>query len=276
MGSFYDWSKEQNQAVREPERAAPPPSPEYRAPVRRTSVPPRRRAAQRRQQLRRRNQGIVIAIAAALLCILVLFIWRPWKSGGKPSALPGEDGQQGPAQVEGDGGSGVPLVDAPDWVTVNLLTVNEYSRPGTPLSQVNGVVVHYVGNPGTTAEQNRSYYDSLAQTHETWASSHFVIGIDGTVLQCVPLNEVAYCSNNRNNDTISIECCHPDDTGEFTPETTQSLTRLLNWLIDTYGREREEILRHYDVTGKECPRYFVQRPEEWENFLDALTFSSGT
>ena len=67
---------------------------------------------------------------------------------------------------------------SPDFA-VELLTVNEYSRPGTELAQVNGIVVHYTANPGTTAEQNRSYFESLAETWETHASSHFIIGISG-------------------------------------------------------------------------------------------------
>lgn len=160
----------------------------------------------------------------------------------------------------------------PDWVVQDFLTVNEYSRPGTKLDGVTGVVVHYTGNPGTTAEQNRSYFGNLAETHETYASSHFVIGIDGTVIQCVPLDEVAYCSSSRNHDTISIECCHSDESGAFSQETLDSLYRLLNWLIETYRLERADILRHYDVTGKECPYYYVKHPDAWTALLDALSF----
>lgn len=161
----------------------------------------------------------------------------------------------------------------PQWVVQDLLPLNEYSRPGTRLETVNGVVVHYVGNPESTAEQNRDYYENLAVTHETKVSSHFVIGIDGTVIQCVPLDEIAYCSNNRNDDTISIECCHKDESGQFSRETLDSLVRLLDWLADTYGLHREQVIRHYDVTGKECPKYYVNNPEEWESLLDKITFS---
>ena len=84
------------------------------------------------------------------------------------------------------------------------MPANEYSRPGIALSEVNGVVIHYTGNPGTTAEQNRSYYKNLAETKETYASSHFVIGMDDRMIQCVPLNEIAYCSNQRNDILLSI------------------------------------------------------------------------
>ena len=162
--------------------------------------------------------------------------------------------------------------DAPEWVERQLLPVNEYSRPGEKLTAVNGVVVHYTGNPGTTAEQNRSYFAGLAQSGETYASSNFVIGLEGEILECVPLDEVAYASSQRNYDTLSIEVCHPDDTGEFTQASYDALVKLVQWLVDTYGLEQDQILRHYDVTGKECPRYYVQHHEAWEAFLDDLTF----
>lgn len=159
----------------------------------------------------------------------------------------------------------------PDWIIQDVLPLNPWSRPGTRLDAINGIVIHYVGNPNTTAQQNRSYYNNLAQTRKAYVSSHFVIGMDGAVIQCVPLNEVAYCSNDRNNDTISIECCHPDDSGQFTEETYAALIDLTVWLMDTYGLERADILRHYDVTGKECPRWFVEDETAWEAFLDELS-----
>ena len=156
--------------------------------------------------------------------------------------------------------------EIPDWVTQELIPVNQYSRPGTPLEEVNGIVVHYVGNPGTTAQNNRDYFASLAETGETSASSHFVIGLDGEIIQCVPLDEIAYCSNNRNSDTISIECCHPDKDGKFTDATYNSLVRLTAYLADYYGLKEKDIIRHYDVTGKECPIYFVKHEDAWEQF----------
>lgn len=155
----------------------------------------------------------------------------------------------------------------PDWVVQDFVPVNEFSRPGTPIDpRINGIVVHYVGNPGTTAEQNRSYYEQLAKLRNRYASSHFLIGMDGAVIQCVPLDEIAFASSQRNHDTISIECCHPGEDGAFTDATYQALLRLVRWLCDTYGLNAGDVIRHYDVTGKECPRYFVRHPEAWDAF----------
>lgn len=154
-----------------------------------------------------------------------------------------------------------------DEVIKNYLTPNEYSRPGKELKEVNAIVVHYVGNPGTTAAQNRSYFENLKDTHATSASSHYIIGMEGEIIQCVPLNEISYASNNRNKDTIAIECCHPDETGQFITATYKSLVKLVAALCRTYDLDPETgIIRHYDVTGKYCPLYYVNHEDEWYGF----------
>ena len=126
-----------------------------------------------------------------------------------------------------------------------------------------------MGNPSTTAQANRNYFASLASGKEgTYASSHFIVGLEGEVIQCVPLTEIAYASNSRNEDTVSIEVCHPDDTGEFSPATYRRCVELTAWLCREFSLDPEtEVIRHYDVTGKECPRYYVAHPEAWEAFL---------
>ena len=160
--------------------------------------------------------------------------------------------------------------EMPDWITQQFLPVNDYSRPGIPLEQVNGVVVHYVANPGSTGWENWHYFEGLSESHETKAGAHFIIGLDGTIIQCVPLSELTYCSNSRNVDTISIECCHPGEDGKFTDETYNSLVKLCRWLLDYYHLDSDDVIRHYDVTGKLCPLYFVEHEDAWEAFRDKL------
>lgn len=169
------------------------------------------------------------------------------------------------------GGGAPPAEDVPvpDYVEKDYLTVNEWSRPGTPLEKIRGVVIHYVGNPGTTARANRNYFESLSSgAEEVYASSHFVIGLEGEVVQCVPLAEIAYASNSRNDDTVSIEVCHPDGTGVFLPASYDRCVELAAWLCHTFGLDpAEDVIRHYDVTGKLCPLYYVENPAAWDAFL---------
>ncbi len=153
-------------------------------------------------------------------------------------------------------------------IKLEYLTPNPYSRPQKKLKKIKGVVIHYTANPGTTAQNNRSYFEGLANSKATSVSSHFVIGLEGEVIQCIPLTEIAYASNNRNDDTVAIECCHPDKTGKFNKSTYQSLVCLAASLCIEYDLEREDIIRHYDITGKLCPLYYVEHKDAWEAFRD--------
>ena len=199
-------------------------------------------SAYRRKKRRRLNPRFALLCLALVLGAAAVGIW--WGNRG----LPGED------------------IAVPDYVERDYIPVNEWSRPGTPLEDINAVVIHYVGNPGTTARANRNYFASLASGKEgTYASSHFVVGLEGEVVQCVPLTEVAYASNTRNGDTVSIEVCHPDETGEFSPVTYGRCVELAAWLCREFKLDPEtDVIRHYDVTGKECPLYYVEHPEAWE------------
>ena len=46
-------------------------------------------------------------------------------------------------------------------IDIQLLTVNEWSRPGIKVDSIDKVIVHYLGNPETTAQQNHDYFESL-------------------------------------------------------------------------------------------------------------------
>ena len=200
----------------------------------------------RRRRCRRAGPAVPVLLGAVLLCLTAAVVWVLLRDRGP--------------QVED--------VPVPEYVEKDYLTVNPYSRPGDALEKINGVVIHYVGNPGTTAHANRNYFQSLSSGREnTYASSHFIVGLEGEVIQCVPLTEIAYASNTRNGDTVSIEVCHPDETGEFSPVTYDRTVELTAWLCRAFELDPEtDVIRHYDVTGKECPRYYVEHPEAWDGF----------
>ena len=164
----------------------------------------------------------------------------------------------------------VDTTELPDYVDEQYLTVNPYSRPGKKTDTIQAVVIHYLANPGTTAQQNRDYFEELSKGEDGVSiSSNFVIGLEGEVIACVPPGEVAYASNNRNSDTVSIENCHPDVTGKFNPATYESLVKLTGWLCCKYQLDplNGGVIRHYEVTGKICPKYFVENEEAWQAFL---------
>ena len=157
-----------------------------------------------------------------------------------------------------------------------LITPNKWSRPQTKIGTIKNIVVHWVGNAGSTAENNAKYFNSLKDGRGTYASSHYIIGNDGEVIRCVPENEVAYHASSANNYSIGIEVCHPDNTGKYTDAAYKALIELLVDLCSRYKLEpTQEIIRHYDVTGKDCPRYYVKNANEWkklkQDVVDAMS-----
>ena len=195
--------------------------------------------------------AVVIAIVVLAVCALGygFFEMRIEQSGL-------EIDQQSWSQQSSEGGGqeqwqaeGAPYID------VELLTPNSYSRPQIPIEQVNYIAIHYTANPGSTAMSNRNYFENLATTQENKVSSHFVVGLEGEVVQCIPTSEMSYATNSRNVDTISIECCHPDETGQFNDATYSSAVKLTAWLCTRFGLDTDQVIRHYDVTGKDCPKY---------------------
>lgn len=198
----------------------------------------------------RRNRTKKLMIIRVILLIVILGIGIMQRRYGRE--------RQGHLDVD---------ASQPD-IDVQLLDINEYSRPGIESDSITGIVIHYTANPGSTAQQNRNYFNGLKDSHETSVSSHFVVGLEGEIIQCVPTWEIAYASNERNHDTVSIECCHPDETGKFNDETYKSVVQLTAFLCEKYGLTQENVIRHYDVTGKICPKYFVEHEDAWQTFKE--------
>ena len=154
-----------------------------------------------------------------------------------------------------------------------FLTPNKYSRPQIPLKKVTKIAVHYVGNAGSTAQGNRNYFESLKEGKRDkngnliYASSHYIVGLDGEVIQCIPESEISYATNEANYYSISIENCHAKADGKFNEKTLKSLRELCAELCKRYGLDpMRDIIRHYDVTGKPCPLWWVNKPQEFLYF----------
>lgn len=239
------------------------------SPINTETARARRAAERRRRKIQRRRRRLLLGCTC--VCMLLLSIFLCQRFAGKstvdnsqsPIASLAEEVLSALNEEKIQGLKSSDYYKHPIW-TEDFLTVNEYSRPGDALKEVNSIFVHYTANPGTSAAQNRSYFEQLKDTHERSASAHFIIGYEGEIVQCVPLDEIAYAVAGRNEDSISIECCYTAEDGSFTQETYDSLIELLKWLTDVYNLDEDDILRHYDCGGKKCPIYYTEHEDAWE------------
>jgi len=195
-------------------------------------------------------------------------------------------------------------------IVEDLLTVNEFSRPGRRRPATLAVILHWVANPGTTAKFNRDYVEHDVPRLRKYASAHYVVGLDGEVIRCIPEDEMAYHVGSDQADpesgriytdwarerfgkyavdhetwspnccTIGVEMCHVDWEGRFTVETLDSTRELVATLCREWGLDPlQDIGTHFMVVGwKKCAKWFAERPEELERFragVNELVHSRG-
>lgn len=162
-----------------------------------------------------------------------------------------------------------------------LLTPNRYSRPQKK-NKPKAVVIHWIANPNTSASMNRNWFESLKNQTKTFASAHYIIGLKGEIIQCLTESEIGYHVGSKsytkealeklgtypNSYTIGIELCHKDWTGEFNNKTLQSAKELVADICIRYGFDPfEDIYTHHEIVGwKDCPRWFVNNPKEFDKF----------
>jgi len=166
---------------------------------------------------------------------------------------------------------------------ITELMLDNHNRPALrnrdfyTIRELKAIVLHWTANThtGADAEANRNYFN----TTQRKASAHFIVD-DKSIIQCLPVDEVGYHVGDRNikkkykqntyNDfglqiigdsrltpnfyTIGIEMCANID-GNL-KDTYLNTIDLVRWLRDKYGHNIP-LVRHYDVTGKPCPKHKV-------------------
>lgn len=144
-----------------------------------------------------------------------------------------------------------------------LIPINKFSRPGTKIT-VKGVVIHWTANEGKGADNN-AHYNYFAKLKDRYASAHYFVDSKG-ILLIIPENEMAYhvgaqsyktkkYGSYPNNAMIGVEMCVNSD-GDFN-ETYRRAVWLCATLLKKYKLSINELERHYDITGKDCPKMFV-------------------
>lgn len=161
-------------------------------------------------------------------------------------------------------------------ITTDLLSINEFSRPGKKLKSKKKIVLHWVANPGTTAKQNRNFFEMRKTGQHGYGSAQYIVD-DTQILKCIPDDEMAYhvgskeyteyglsISSYPNARTIGIEFCHPDETGKPTYQTYKHIIELCKFLCVKYKLDpMEDITTHNAITGKDCPKYYIAVDSEF-------------
>lgn len=138
------------------------------------------------------------------------------------------------------------------------------------------IVIHYTANNGDTAQNNCKYFNSPNRK----ASAHYFVGRDGVFQSVQDIHTAWHCGGSsykhkycRNANSIGIEMCSKiDGNGKYYIENSviDNAIELTKYLMDKYNIPSNNVIRHYDVTGKACPEPFVRDENLWKNFKSQL------
>lgn len=161
-------------------------------------------------------------------------------------------------------------------IKVKDMLLTNHNRCGKKLIKLKGIVIHWTANTskGANAMANRNYFNSTKRA----ASAHYIVD-DESIIRCIPDEEVAYHVGAKKYTTggikikeanyspnfflIGIEMCVNSD-GDWN-KTYKNTIELAAYLLKKYDMNIENLYRHFDITGKDCPKMMLDSGE-WDNF----------
>lgn len=149
-----------------------------------------------------------------------------------------------------------------------ISTQNTYTGKNSPKY----IVIHETDNFSAGADAQR-HASAQAAGHLS-TSVHYYSGSDG-VYQAANHTDGTFSVGHEyskehpihdatNRNTINIEIC-VNKGGDYTKARSNAI-ELVKYLIQQTNIPAKRVIRHFDATGKYCPRNMMDRPELWEDF----------
>lgn len=169
-------------------------------------------------------------------------------------------------------------------ITQDFMT-SKINRPRQIIETFKGIVIHWTANTskGANAKRNRDYFN----TTDRYASTQFLVD-DKQIIQTMPHHEVAWAvgatsytkigkslfaaGKPPNYTTVSIEMCVNSDS-DFSI-VVENTVGLVVYLLGLTKLTINDIYRHYDITGKDCPHMYIS-DTDWKQFLSYVKDALG-
>lgn len=148
------------------------------------------------------------------------------------------------------------------------------------------IVIHYTANKGDSALNNIQYFAN----NTVKASAHFFVD-ESRIYSSVPESDTAWhCGGKKqssnggqwygkctNDNSIGIEMCLLDKNGNVRTKTISKTVELTKYLMGKYNIPAENVIRHWDVVGKNCPAPFTgDNNSYWTDFKNNIKTTNGS
>ncbi|GAC41279.1 peptidoglycan recognition protein family protein [Paenibacillus popilliae] len=115
------------------------------------------------------------------------------------------------------------------------------------------ITIHNTGNSGSSAKNERGW---LTNPENNRTASYHIVVDEHEAIECIPLNENAWHAGDGSNaasgnrTSIAIEIC---ESGKY-QQTLHNAAHLVAKMLLERGWGVERLRRHFDWSGKICPR----------------------
>tara|TARA_Y100000310_G_scaffold333187_1_gene410211 strand:- start:781 stop:1419 length:639 start_codon:yes stop_codon:yes gene_type:complete len=198
-------------------------------------------------------------------------------------------------------------MNKPDCIIQKHIPVNIFSRSGKHRFETLAIDMHWNGNAGMDEETLAKYLHDLSNQikddniPDRFAGANYCVGQESSI-EIVPPDEITYTAGadgiktfytgeakeyfgekytkywpesnglSPNTCTCSLELVHTDSTGKFEPSTLENAALTVAWLVSLYNlSDDDNIITHNFITGKDCPRYWVNHPPAFEEFKEQVS-----
>ena len=152
--------------------------------------------------------------------------------------------------------------------------ISNYNHYGRGSNNIKYIVLHYTANQNGTAKNHADYIGRS----DVGASAHYFVD-NNSIYQVIEDDcgawqvgdgHGAYGITNTN--SIGIEMCCMDNNCQISAQTEANALELTKYLMNKYNIDINHVVRHFDVTGKHCPAYFMDE-QAWTSFKNRLVNS---
>ena len=171
----------------------------------------------------------------------------------------------------------------PPVIKTNLANRKNYGDQRAAAA-IKYIVIHYTGNDGDHDEGNANYFKNNVVN----ASAHYFVDDDSITMSvpelftawsvggtkwkdCAATGGGTMYGKITNTNSISVEMCDTlrNGTIKATEQTMANTATLVKSLMKKYNIDINHVYRHFDVTGKHCPAYFMNA-SAWAEFKERL------
>lgn len=156
-------------------------------------------------------------------------------------------------------------------IKTHLLDISELTRSKDKIREIYKIVLYHAPKFGMSAIATRNYINNLKNQDNLFCSYHYIIGLDGEIINIIPENELSLHTNILEFDyhSLAIAICYNDKNLSYASIT--ALKKLCNYLIKKYSLDKNyDIIRCYDLINKRSPIFFVDSQYAFYDFKKSL------